>query len=470
MGTKQVDNKQWYMATVLETCAEFEVQMKKGLTPEQVKERTKSLKSSRTVSQFKTPRFSRVFWVLLLIMFALATSVYTLEETTAVLLYVLSACILAAFALAQQGFVKHILQVIAKPPSITNKVRRDGTLTDIAASALVTGDIVVLKKGDFIPANIRLLEVKDLLVDESESTGQAGNIAKSTLPLHKKTKPEEQKNMGFAGSFVVGGSGVGVVVELAEPSAIAGTLGRQHLNKAQRKRQTIASIAIFALGLSVTFWGVPLFAAIALSALLALSSRYYAEYWLQYITWTSLYDQVLTSGVRFADFKQLKAFTRIDTVFLQVPSDFAEEAAFIHQLQAELNIEVRPLIKQTDVKKFEAELNIADAALKSKDFMSATRAKKLKLLQEYQLLVGFDDVAIAEAVSLMTQAEHEVLWIDDSEVPHAAASIANMYISHHKSPSAMLQLRSALSYRQVSLKKLATMFDTVKRFKSMTAY
>lgn len=470
MGTKQVDNKQWYMATVLETCAEFEVQMKKGLTPEQIKERSKATKAARIAVPFKSPHIERLFWVLLLIMFALAASVYALEQKTAVLIYILSACILGAFALAQQGFVKHILQVIAKPTSVVNKVRRDGALVDVASDSLVPGDIVVLKKGDYIPANMRLLEVKDLLIDESDSTGQAGNIAKSTLPLHKKTKAEEQKNMVFAGSFVVGGSGVGLVVEVAEQRSIAPTLTRQHVNKVQRQRQTFASIAIFALGLSVMFWGVTPFAAVGLSALLTLSSRYYAQYWLQYITWASLYDQALTSGVRFADFKQLKSFARIDTVFLNVPSDFAEVAAFIHQLQAELNIEVRPLIKQTDIKKFEAELNIADAALKAEQFMGATRSKKLKMLQEYQLLVGFDDVAIAEAVSLMEQSEHHVLWIDDTEVPHAAASIANMYISHHKTPTALLQLRSAVGYRQVSLKKLAATFDTVKRFKNMTAY
>ena len=189
--------------------------------------------------------------------------------------------------------------------------------------------------------------------------------------------------MIIAGSFIHSGSGVGIVV--SPPAEIIENIILPHstLNKVQQRRHALVTGSVFLLGLTIIFFNVSVFAVIALSALLALATHYYAAYWLRYVTWASLYDQAIIGGLKFKDFKKLKIFTQVDYVFIDVPSDFIEIAAFIHELQAELRIEVRPLVKRTDVKSIEAELNINDSALTYNVFMQATRAKKIKLLSEY---------------------------------------------------------------------------------------
>jgi hypothetical protein len=471
MATKSDNKKQWYMTTVAETCDAFDVQIKKGLTSEQVRERARQLKKTNEKNIIKIPKISAVFWATISIMLVLSASVFVLESNTAAFVFAFSACILGAFAFMQQGFVRHILLIIAKAPPVQVTVRRNGSTEQIAATNLVPGDILILNEGDFVPADLRILDVKDILIDESKSTGQAAPVSKNTFVLHKKTKSQSIKNMISAGSYIVSGTGIGLVVLLPETASKSVDLDPQRLNKKQQQRNIGVIIGVFVLGLSVITWGIPIVAAIALSALLAMSAHYYALFWLQYVTWASLYDQAVISGLRFRDFKALKSFSKIDMVFVSLPSDYADMAALIHQLQAELRIEVRPLIKTSDVSKLEKELNIQDSALTYADFMGASRAKKIKQLNDYQLLVGFDSVATAEAVSLVRQSGRHVAWIDDSVIPQPASSIADSYISLVPEPSAFVQSKSdILGGKQVTLRKVAAFFDTKVKFKNITAY
>jgi hypothetical protein len=296
-------------------------------------------------------------------------------------------------------------------------------------------------------------------------------VAKNTFTLHGKTKERDQKNMILAGSFIVAGLGVGIIVNPPTAREESVTLTAQKLNKKQQKRNTVVMSTVFILGLSVILWNISLIPALGLSALLAISTQYYGRFWLQYFAWSSLYDQATITGLRFKSFESLTSFSRVDTVFVNTPSEFADIAALIHQLQAELHIEVRPLVKAADVSKLEKELNISESALTYKTFMASSRAKKIQQLSEYQLLVGFDSVAAAEAVSLMRQAGHHVAWIDDSGIPQASATIADIYISLANEPSAIMQSRSDIAVsKQVSLKKIAAFFDAKVKFKNITAY
>jgi hypothetical protein len=468
MVTKSDIKKQWYMATVLETCAAFEVQMKKGLSPEQVRERSSKAKKSPTQS---LPKITFIFWAVLVIMLVLSASVFVLESRNAVLVFTFSSSLLGAFALTQQGFVRHVLTTVAKVPQKQVSVRRDGSVVQISADAVVLGDIFVLSQGDYVPVDVRLLEIKNLLVDERESTGQETPELKNTFTLHKKTKPQNQKNMIAAGSYIYSGNGIGIAVSPVDKAQEQIELTPQKLNRKQQRRHTFGITAVFLLGLTIAFFDIPIFAVIGLSALLALAVHYYAVFWLQNVTWASLYDQAMVSGVRFKGFKQLKSFVKSDFVFVSVPSDFADLAAFIHQLQAELHVEVRPLVKTANVSLLEKELNIEQSGLTYKQFMGASRAKKIQQLHEYQLLVGFDSVATAEAISIMQQAGHHVLWVDDVAVPEPASRIASSYVALNAEPSAFLKdVSDATFVRQGTLKKLAVILDVKTRFKSTTAY
>lgn len=92
-------------------------------------------------------------------------------------------------------------------------VRRDGKDDLINAVNLVPGDIIMIETGDVIPADIRLLEVDNLVVDESVLTGESIAVSKGSAVLDEiADEIHEAKNLAFSGTTVVGGKGVGVVL------------------------------------------------------------------------------------------------------------------------------------------------------------------------------------------------------------------------------------------------------------------
>ncbi|OYT73426.1 MAG: ATPase [Chloracidobacterium sp. CP2_5A] len=96
---------------------------------------------------------------------------------------------------------------------IRSRVRRGGETLSVSAEDLVPGDIVLLESGDKVAADIRLTQVASLGVDEALLTGESMPIAKSTSPLAEATPVSDRLNMVFAGSLVVTGRGMGVVVD-----------------------------------------------------------------------------------------------------------------------------------------------------------------------------------------------------------------------------------------------------------------
>lgn len=92
-----------------------------------------------------------------------------------------------------------------------SNVLRDNTWQKIDATQLVPGDIVDVKMGDFIEADLRWLSVNELQVNESHLTGESDAVQKTRDALPKETELGDRTNMGFSGSTVVNGSGIGVV-------------------------------------------------------------------------------------------------------------------------------------------------------------------------------------------------------------------------------------------------------------------
>ncbi|WP_239309734.1 MULTISPECIES: magnesium-translocating P-type ATPase [unclassified Frankia] len=91
-------------------------------------------------------------------------------------------------------------------------VIRDATSTSIDVTDLVPGDVVALRLGDVVPADIRLLEATGLACDESVLTGEALPVDKDTEPVPAGTPLAELTGCALMGTVVNAGSGTGVVV------------------------------------------------------------------------------------------------------------------------------------------------------------------------------------------------------------------------------------------------------------------
>ena len=96
---------------------------------------------------------------------------------------------------------------------IKTLVRRDNLEKELTAEELVVGDIVFLENGHKVPADIRLFESRDLLVDESFLTGESQAVLKKETILKKETSLNKRSNLVFAGSTIFSGRAWGVVVE-----------------------------------------------------------------------------------------------------------------------------------------------------------------------------------------------------------------------------------------------------------------
>ena len=97
------------------------------------------------------------------------------------------------------------------------RVRRDGTTVTVPLSELVEGDVVLLRSGDVVPADVRIVESDELEVDQASLTGESVPVAKSPLPApagqgEARASPAAWADIAFAGTDVVGGEGTGLVV------------------------------------------------------------------------------------------------------------------------------------------------------------------------------------------------------------------------------------------------------------------
>ncbi|MBO8158529.1 calcium-translocating P-type ATPase, SERCA-type [Thermosyntropha sp.] len=104
------------------------------------------------------------------------------------------------------------LNEIKKLASPYAKVIRDGERQKIPSSELVPGDIVFIEAGDKIPADVRLIEVFSLEVDEAALTGESVPVEKRIEKLEGEVSLAEQSNMAFLGTVATRGRATAVVV------------------------------------------------------------------------------------------------------------------------------------------------------------------------------------------------------------------------------------------------------------------
>ena len=100
------------------------------------------------------------------------------------------------------------------------RVRRGGVIIEIEASELVPGDIVVLDEGQKIPADIRLLQAKNLRINEASLTGESLPVTKNLDAISKEVSLGDQKNMLFAGTFISEGTAEGVIVATGQTTEL----------------------------------------------------------------------------------------------------------------------------------------------------------------------------------------------------------------------------------------------------------
>ncbi len=143
----------------------------------------------------------------------------------------------------------------------TARVRRSGTVSAVAAAGLVPGDVVLLKVGDIVPADLRLLSAEGLLLDRSALTGESIPEAASVAPHPVGAPLTARRCMAYAGTSIVGGRGEGIVTAIGastEFGEIAATLASRERRRSPLQRELdrlVRILLVVAIGLIVVTFG-----------------------------------------------------------------------------------------------------------------------------------------------------------------------------------------------------------------------
>ncbi len=118
----------------------------------------------------------------------------------------------AVIGFLQESKAEAAIESLRQIVTTESTVLRDGKFLQVRSQDIVPGDIVRLQSGDKVPADMRLIKVRDMQIDESALTGESVPVEKSTGELSEKTILAERANMAYAGALVTYGQGEGIVI------------------------------------------------------------------------------------------------------------------------------------------------------------------------------------------------------------------------------------------------------------------
>lgn len=126
----------------------------------------------------------------------------------------------AIIGYVQEAQAEGAIASLAKAVATETTVLREGQPLRIPSRDLVPGDLVMLTSGDKVPADLRLLRLRNLQVDESALTGESVPVEKSIQVFPVDTPLAERRNMAYAGSFITFGQGQGLVIATANATEV----------------------------------------------------------------------------------------------------------------------------------------------------------------------------------------------------------------------------------------------------------
>ena len=149
--------------------------------------------------------------LLIYILIVAGAAALALGETIDAMVILAVVVINALIGFIQEGKAEQAMAAIGKMLAQKATARRDGSWREVPAETLVPGDIVQIKSGDRVPADIRLLDAHGLRVDQAALTGESVPVGKTPDVLAEDTDLADRRSMIYSGSMTTNGQAVGVV-------------------------------------------------------------------------------------------------------------------------------------------------------------------------------------------------------------------------------------------------------------------
>jgi len=164
-------------------------------------------------------QFTNAMIVVLIVAAIVTAFIGDLKDTVVILLIVV---LNGAIGFVQEYRAEEAMSALKRMTSPASRVVRDGGVTTIPAPELVPGDLVRLEAGDIVTADLRLLEVQALRINEAALTGESEPAEKTTAALPDVTAAllADQRNLAFSGTAVTYGRGSGVVLATGMATAL----------------------------------------------------------------------------------------------------------------------------------------------------------------------------------------------------------------------------------------------------------
>jgi magnesium-transporting ATPase (P-type) len=195
-----------------------------GLTAEEARQRLERFGPNRLAPPKPVPWWRRVLRqfddVLIYILLVAAAFKAVLGDWVDFSVILGVAVVNAIIGLIQEGRAERALDAIKDMLSVRAHVVRSGSVTDVDADELVPGDVVRLRSGDRVPADVRLVESAGLQAEESALTGESVPSAKDVREVAAQAGIGDRKSMVYSGTLVAAGTGTGVVVATGQGTEI----------------------------------------------------------------------------------------------------------------------------------------------------------------------------------------------------------------------------------------------------------
>ena len=266
--------KNWFNKEVKDVETELKTDLENGLNSKQVEENKSKYGENELQEKKKEPLIKKFiaqfkdFSIIVLIIAAIVSGVVGVaqgEGFTDTIIILIVVLLNAVIGVAQESKAEKSLEALRKLSEHAAKVVRDGKEQVILARELVPGDVVIIETGDYVSADLRIIEAVNLKSQESSLTGESVPVEKSTEAIKgEEIGIGDRVNMLFSSSLITYGRGKAIVVETGmntEVGKIAGMLNNTEKQETPLQRRLnslgktlgIAALAIcafiFVLGL-----------------------------------------------------------------------------------------------------------------------------------------------------------------------------------------------------------------------------
>ena len=227
----------WFHKSVDETKEYFKLDEENGLSNEQVNENRQKYGTNELQTKKKKSTFVKFleqfkdFMIIVLIIAAIISGVVGYiegEGITDSIIILIVVILNAVIGVIQENKAEKSLEALQKLSAHVSKVIRNGKMEVIPAKELVPGDIVVLDTGDYVPADLRIIEAVNLKSQEASLTGESVPVEKSANTIEQEEVDlGDRENILFSSSLITYGRGKGIVVETGmntEVGKIAGII------------------------------------------------------------------------------------------------------------------------------------------------------------------------------------------------------------------------------------------------------